>query len=592
MGAAIEAIIFCATFCAPSSSPPRFSRITANSSPPRRGDRVGGAHAGDEAIGHALQQLVARVVAERVVDGLEAVEVDEHEGEAAVHARGIHHRLLEAVVQQDAVGQPRERIARGEVLGALLRHAALGDVGRGPVHAARAPVGIALRDLAARMHPDPLARGVGHAVLAVEFLAHALGRVGESHAEHLAVLGVVPGEHLVGGESRLVRRVAQHLGPVLVEVHAARMQVPVPEREARARESEVQALLGAHHLLLGALPQRDVARHPQHADLAADGDRPTGEVVGADVAGAVDDLGLQRHLACLLEHRAHRLDHGGAIVRRDEILGTHRADLGIRVADRGGEGRIPAQHAAVGGDEVEAPGQVLQHRRGELALLAQALLGFLAAPHLGLQEVAWARGRSGRRLDARHHQRGQVGEGAALVGKEHARTGIDHGERAQHPSIGAHHRDHADEARMRRTGDEGVLAPLRGRSVLDEERLAAALLQREAVVGAELREPHAHARAQALAPGLDERDPGDREAAHIGRAPDELVERRLRDRGGRCGDGVLHPISQTTGAWSEGRSRPRGARSMVHARQAAASAGESRMWSMRRPILRRNAFIR
>src|SRR5258705_331092 len=117
IGAAIEAIIFCATFCAPSSSPPRFSRITANSSPPRR-----------------------------------------------------------------------------------------------------APVGIALRDLAARMHPDPLARGVGNAVLAVELLAHALGGVGERHAEHLAVLGVVPGEHLVGGEGRLARRIAQHLGPVLVEV--------------------------------------------------------------------------------------------------------------------------------------------------------------------------------------------------------------------------------------------------------------------------------------------------------------------------------------------------------------------------------------
>ncbi len=39
-----------------------------------------------EALGNGLEQLVARVVAEAVVDLLEAVEVDEQDGERAVRA--------------------------------------------------------------------------------------------------------------------------------------------------------------------------------------------------------------------------------------------------------------------------------------------------------------------------------------------------------------------------------------------------------------------------------------------------------------------------------------------------------------------------
>ena len=193
------------------------------------------------------------MVAEGVVDGLEAVQVDEHEREAGVVPGGVHHALLEAVVQQHAVGQSREGVARGEELGALLGDLALGDVGGGAGHAQRLAVVVALRDLAARVHPDPLAGGVGHAVLAVELLAHALGGVADGHAEHLAVVVVGPAEHLVARECRFPRGIAQQRGPALVEIDAAVLQVPVPEREAGAGERQVEALLGAHHLLLGAL---------------------------------------------------------------------------------------------------------------------------------------------------------------------------------------------------------------------------------------------------------------------------------------------------------------------------------------------------
>ena len=68
------------------------------------GDGVGGAHAASKARGDLLQQRVADLVAERVVDRLEAVEIDEHEREARALARRVDRRLLEPVVEKQAVG--------------------------------------------------------------------------------------------------------------------------------------------------------------------------------------------------------------------------------------------------------------------------------------------------------------------------------------------------------------------------------------------------------------------------------------------------------------------------------------------------------
>src|SRR4051795_9853813 len=98
---------------------------TPNSAPPRGG---AGAHedaelvaaeAGDgvarveqlgEPAGHLAQDLVAVVVAERVVDVLEAVEVDEHHDDGAVAAVRGRDRAARAVGEQHAVRQPGERV--------------------------------------------------------------------------------------------------------------------------------------------------------------------------------------------------------------------------------------------------------------------------------------------------------------------------------------------------------------------------------------------------------------------------------------------------------------------------------------------------
>ena len=59
-----------------------------------------------EAVGDVHEQAVAGVVTERVVDHLEPVEVEEQDRDAEGGAPGPRQRLLEAVEEQRAVGQP------------------------------------------------------------------------------------------------------------------------------------------------------------------------------------------------------------------------------------------------------------------------------------------------------------------------------------------------------------------------------------------------------------------------------------------------------------------------------------------------------
>ena len=66
------------------------------------GERVARFHGVAQAAGDVLQQPVAVGVAERVVDGLEIVEVDDHERERGARATQL---ALEPLAQQHAVGQ-------------------------------------------------------------------------------------------------------------------------------------------------------------------------------------------------------------------------------------------------------------------------------------------------------------------------------------------------------------------------------------------------------------------------------------------------------------------------------------------------------
>ena len=75
-----------------------------------------------------LQKLVARGMAERVVHGLELIEIEVVNGD---HARAFDpaaQRLFEPLVQQDAIGEIGERVVVGHVFDLDLGPPLLGDV--------------------------------------------------------------------------------------------------------------------------------------------------------------------------------------------------------------------------------------------------------------------------------------------------------------------------------------------------------------------------------------------------------------------------------------------------------------------------------
>src|SRR6185437_14405372 len=71
---------------------------------------------------------IAGVVPERVVDRLEAIEIDHHQREPPAARRGGGERLAQTRAQSEAIVEPRERIVISEEGDALLGAFAIGDV--------------------------------------------------------------------------------------------------------------------------------------------------------------------------------------------------------------------------------------------------------------------------------------------------------------------------------------------------------------------------------------------------------------------------------------------------------------------------------
>ena len=68
-------------------------------------DRVAGAGRHAEPFADRLEQFVARRVSQRVVDVLEVVEVDHHDGEAAACTCAPLRRMLEPVEEHGSIGE-------------------------------------------------------------------------------------------------------------------------------------------------------------------------------------------------------------------------------------------------------------------------------------------------------------------------------------------------------------------------------------------------------------------------------------------------------------------------------------------------------
>ena len=147
---------------------------STNSSPPTRATVVAGRRAGGQALGHHAQQFVAGVVAQAVVDVLEAVQVHEHQREARAARAGDAHRLLQPLAQQRAVGEAGEVIVPRLALDALLVLAQFGDVlDRALV--ADQPAGIVVHRAGVLGNPDQPA--VAAADLRLEAVNRAVARV-------------------------------------------------------------------------------------------------------------------------------------------------------------------------------------------------------------------------------------------------------------------------------------------------------------------------------------------------------------------------------------------------------------------------------
>jgi hypothetical protein len=99
------------------------------------------------------QQPVARIVAEAVVHGLEAVQVEIGHSEQLAGALGLGHGLLQPVCQQHAVGQPGQRVVVRQLLQQGLLFALLGHVDVHAQHAQRPAIAVARDDLAQVAHP-------------------------------------------------------------------------------------------------------------------------------------------------------------------------------------------------------------------------------------------------------------------------------------------------------------------------------------------------------------------------------------------------------------------------------------------------------
>ena len=123
------------------------------------GQQVAGAQAAAQPVGHLLEQVVAGLVAEPVVDRLEPVEVAEEQARRGP-ARRLGERLVEPLRGERPVGQAGQRVVGGAPAQLVLEPLAVVDHARGQHHRAvrRAPG-------AGALHPGPVAGAGAQAVL-------------------------------------------------------------------------------------------------------------------------------------------------------------------------------------------------------------------------------------------------------------------------------------------------------------------------------------------------------------------------------------------------------------------------------------------
>ena len=272
------------------------------------GDRVGFSQGRREPRRDRLQQPVAGFVAERVVDLLETVEIDEQRGALGARPAGPSEHLLDPVEDERAVGQSGERVVQRLVTDAL-EQAGVADRDRGLAGEAAQPV----RDLG----------------IVAETLG-PLGDVADDETDGVAVDHDRDRRHCRGAQFRHQLRQRAAIG-------GAR---PIPDVDGDVR---------APHLR-----DRHFHRTQPHVGRCFEA------VGGHDATGCrlrfeQDDGGAVatddgRHRACdVYRHLVGRSDFGQGVRQLEE--GTRGLGLAARVFERGGrvergrdQARVDLQH--------------------------------------------------------------------------------------------------------------------------------------------------------------------------------------------------------------------------------------------------------
>src|SRR4030095_13996504 len=80
-------------------------------------DSVRLARRGGESLRDGLQKLIAGIMAQRVVDALEVVEVEEEAGDVRAITWRLRGDLLQALIQERSVWKPRQDVVLRELVG-------------------------------------------------------------------------------------------------------------------------------------------------------------------------------------------------------------------------------------------------------------------------------------------------------------------------------------------------------------------------------------------------------------------------------------------------------------------------------------------
>ena len=130
-------------------------------------DRIGFARADTETFSQLDQQLIAGVVAQRVVDELEVVEIEEQDANPEVEPARTSERAFEHLLEQRAVRQTGQLVVVRQERDLLLGHLALRDVEDHALDQPRLAVAVVDRE---RLLHHPLDRAVlvHHPVLVVQ----------------------------------------------------------------------------------------------------------------------------------------------------------------------------------------------------------------------------------------------------------------------------------------------------------------------------------------------------------------------------------------------------------------------------------------